>query len=36
MAQPMGLRDHHPFVSLPGDGVLSTDISEPPHPVLAD
>jgi hypothetical protein len=30
--QLMGLRDHHLFVSLPGDGVLLTDITNPAHP----
>lgn len=31
--QLMGLRDHHLFVSLPGDGVLLTDITDPTRPV---
>jgi hypothetical protein len=30
--QLMGLRDHNLFVSLPGDGVLLTDVSDPSQP----
>lgn len=31
--QLMGLRDHHLFVSLPGDGVLLTDLTDPTRPI---